>query len=89
MIKNLTEKIILENPGSFRLQVAEAISGGFSTPRNSILMKMFNLLDIGERAGSGIPNIYRVWEKQNFKRPRIEERLDQIERICLTLPMTT
>lgn len=89
VIKNHSEEIILENPGSFRLQVAEAISGGFSTPRNSILMKMFNLLDIGERAGSGIPNIYRVWEKQNYKSPRIEERLDQIERICLTLPMTT
>lgn len=87
VIKNYTERITLENPGSLRIKVEEAVSGGFSTPRNSVLMKMFNLLDIGERAGSGIPNIFDVWEKQNFQSPKIEERLGQIERICLTLPM--
>ena len=25
------------------------------------LMKMFNLIDIGERAGSGIPKIVNIW----------------------------
>lgn len=27
------------------------------------MLKMFNLIDIGERAGSGIPNIFRVWRR--------------------------
>ena len=60
---------------------------GFSNPRNSVLMKMFNLLDIGERAGSGIPNIYSVWQAQKWAQPHIEERLDSIERTILSLPI--
>ena len=35
--------------------------GGESDPRNKALMKMFNLINIGERAGSGVPNIFNVW----------------------------
>ncbi|MDR1135423.1 MAG: hypothetical protein LBL49_04490 [Clostridiales Family XIII bacterium] len=88
VIKNNTDKISLENPGSLRIRVDEAISGGFSNPRNSTLMKMFNLLDIGERAGSGIPNIYSVWKMQKWNAPQIAEKLDHIERVCLTLPTT-
>ena len=87
VIKNYINEIMLENPGSLRIGIEEAISGGFSNPRNSILMKMFNLLDIGERAGSGIPNIYSVWKKQKWDSPQIDERLDHIERICLLLPI--
>ena len=87
VIKNYTDKITLENPGTLRLEIEEAISGGFSTPRNSTLMKMFNLLDIGERAGSGIPNIYSTWAEQKWETPQITERLDNFERIYLLLPI--
>ncbi|MDR0948248.1 MAG: putative DNA binding domain-containing protein, partial [Lachnospiraceae bacterium] len=62
VVKSDFEKISFENPGSLRIRIEEAICGGFSAPRNAVLMKMFNLLDIGERAGSGIPNIYHVWK---------------------------
>jgi predicted HTH transcriptional regulator len=86
VIKNHADKITFENPGTLRIRVDEAISGGFSSPRNSTLMKMFNLLDIGERAGSGIPNIYHVWKTQHWENPQIAERLDHIERIYLLLP---
>jgi predicted HTH transcriptional regulator len=87
VIKNSLDKITFENPGFLRLRIEEAVSGGFSSPRNSVLMKMFNLLDIGERAGSGIPNIYHVWKTQKLDNPRIEEQLNNIERICFTLPV--
>lgn len=87
VVKNHSDKITLENPGSLRIGVEEAISGGFSNPRNSVLMKMLNLLDIGERAGSGIPSIYSAWKMQNWQSPQIDERLDQVERVCLTLPV--
>ena len=87
VIKNYTDKITFENPGSLRINIEEAISGGFSNPRNSVLMKMFNLLDIGERAGSGIPNIYNVWNVQGWGIPQIDEKFEQVERICLTLPI--
>ena len=61
-----------------------AISGGVSDPRNTTLIKMFNLIDIGERAGSGIPNIYRIWDKQGWEPPVIVENFEP-ERITLSL----
>ena len=30
---------------------------------------MFNMIGIGERAGSGVPDIYAVWEAQGWKAP--------------------
>lgn len=48
------------------------------------LIKMFNLVNIGERAGSGIPNIYSVWKKQGWKLPVLSESYDP-DRITLSL----
>ena len=35
------------------------------------MLKMFNPIDIGERAGSGILNIFRVWHEQGWTAPVI------------------
>lgn len=48
------------------------------------LMKMFNLINIGERAGSGVPNIFNVWEDEGWEEPVIEERFDP-DRTVLSL----
>ena len=77
-------EIKLSNPGAFRIEIEAAKAGGVSEPRNSVLMKMFNLINIGERAGSGIPNIYSVWERQGWSEPQIIEDFEP-ERITLTL----
>ena len=37
------------------------------------MMKMFNMIGIGERAGSGIPDIYQVWENEGWSMPVVEE----------------
>ena len=59
--------------------------GGESDPRNKSLMKMFNLINIGERAGSGVPNIFNVWEDEGFIEPVIEEIFDPDRTIlCLS-----
>ena len=58
--------------------------GGESAPRNKSLMKMFNLINIGERAGSGVPNIFNVWNDEGFVELEIEERFDP-DRTVLTL----
>ena len=50
--------------------------GGISDPRNKVLMKMFNLINIGERAGSGVPKIFNTWEDQGWVEPVIEEQFD-------------
>ena len=63
----------MENPGSIRTGKAQMLKGGISDPRNKALMKMFNLIGIGERAGSGVPDIYSVWEQQGWKQPEVIE----------------
>ena len=47
--------------------------GGVSDPRNKGLMKMFNLIDIGERAGSGVPDILNTWADEGLEEPVIVE----------------
>ncbi len=80
------DSITISNLGGFRIDIQMAISGGVSDPRNAALIKMFNLINIGERAGSGIPNIYRIWRKQGWQEPTIVESFES-ERISLVLPL--
>ncbi|MBR6643540.1 MAG: putative DNA binding domain-containing protein [Lachnospiraceae bacterium] len=75
---------IFSNPGDFRIDIEVAKSGGISDPRNATLIKIFNMIDVGERAGSGIPNIFTVWNKQGWPAPKIEESYEP-ERITLSL----
>ena len=78
------DSITMANPGGFRIEIDAAKSGGVSDPRNGTMMKMFNLIDIGERAGSGIPNIFRVWREQGWADPVIAEQFEPA-RTVLTL----
>ena len=78
--------ITLSNPGGSRIELDTAVSGGVSDPRNSAMLKMFNFIDIGERAGSGIPNIFRVWKEQGWARPTFSESFEP-ERVTLSLPL--
>lgn len=47
---------------------------------------MFDLINIGERSGSGVPNIFNTWNDQGWKEPVIEERFDP-DRTTLTLEL--
>ena len=79
-------QITMSNPGSFRIEIDAAKSGGVSDPRNGTMLKMFNLIDIGERAGSGIPNIFRVWREQGWEEPVIAESAEPDRTVlCLSL----
>lgn len=77
-------KIVFENPGYIRLGKEKMRKGGKSDPRNKSLMKMFNLIDIGEHAGSGVPNIFNAWEDEGWEEPDIKEDFDP-DRTTLTL----
>ena len=74
VIKKEIDEIIMENPGSIRTGKDQMLKGGISDPRNKTLMKMFNMIGIGERAGSGVPDIYAVWDSQRWKEPIVEEQ---------------
>ena len=84
VIRKEADKITFANPGYVRTGKKQMRLGGESDPRNKSLMKMFNLINIGERAGSGVPNIFNVWNDEGFVEPEIEERFDP-DRTILTL----
>ena len=73
VIKKEGDKLVMENPGSIRTGKKQMLRGGISDPRNKTLMKMFNMIGIGERAGSGIPDICNVWENEGWTMPIVEE----------------
>ena len=52
--------------------------------RNRTIMKMFNLIHVGERAGSGVPNIFSIWNDEGWITPEVEE-LYQPDRTILKL----
>ena len=76
VIKLENHRLTLENPGYIRVGKKQIRLGGVSDPRNKGLMKMFNLIDIGERAGSGVPDIFNVWNVEGFESPEIIEEFD-------------
>lgn len=76
IIKKDADSIVIENPGSIRIGKKQMLKGGISDPRSKALMKMFNMIGIGERAGSGVPDIFEVWESQGWRNPIVEEEYD-------------
>ena len=76
VIRKETDSIVMENPGGIRIGKKQMLKGGISDPRNKALMKMLNLIGIGERAGSGVPDIYGVWAQQGWQEPSVREEYD-------------
>lgn len=74
VINKELDSIVIENPGSIIIGKEQMIKGGISEPRNKNIMKMFNLIRVGERAGSGVPDIFNVWNMEGWVPPTIEEK---------------
>ena len=49
------------NPGALRIPPDQALHGGISDCRNRTIQQMFLMLNLGERAGSGLPRIREGW----------------------------
>ncbi|MCP1103693.1 ATP-binding protein [Aequitasia blattaphilus] len=84
VIKKERDCIIMENPGDVRTGKDQMLRGGISDPRNKALMKMFNMINVGERAGSGVPDIYSTGEQEGWEVPVIKEEYGP-NRTILTL----
>ena len=52
---------------------------------------MFNLIGLGEHAGSGVPDIYHAWKEVGLAEPVVEEKFGEgnPDRTILTLPLVT
>ena len=66
------DSLTFANPGDMRPGLKTALSGGTSDARNSTLMKMFGLLDFGERAGSGIPDLFDICKSELDTQPEYQ-----------------
>jgi predicted HTH transcriptional regulator len=87
VIHRYPDRITIANPGSMRIRPDAAVIGGDSDPRNKTIMKLFNLIDIGERSGSGVPSIYAAWKAMKWPNPVLEERFNP-DRTILSLTLS-
>ncbi len=71
--------IVLSNPGSFRIGLDSALSGGRSDVRNMEMLHMFNLVRERESAGRGIPHILHAWKERGWKEPEFTENFNPDE----------
>ena len=88
VVRKHRDRLVFENPGTIRIGKEKMLEGVLSDPRNSVIIKMFSMLHIGERAGSGIHRIISAWSSAGYENPIIEEQIGNIERTILTLPLT-
>jgi predicted HTH transcriptional regulator len=88
VIDRWKDKIEISNPGTMLVSVQQFFEGHQSVCRNPILQKMFVLLGIGEKAGSGADTIVKGWEDNRWERPVITEQVNP-ERVKITLALTS
>ncbi|WP_353929865.1 RNA-binding domain-containing protein [Okeanomitos corallinicola TIOX110] len=74
------------NPGRLRITISQLYEGGISEPRNPNLQKMFKMIGLGEKAGSGFAKILRAWKEQQWFIPLVREKLD-LDITTVALPM--
>lgn len=82
------DRVEIRNPGCLRMSAQEVVAGGMSDARNGTLMKMFNLIGIGEKAGSGFDVMRQGTRSVGKPDPTIEERQEP-DIVTLVLPLET
>lgn len=91
IIEKYPDRIVMANPGTIICGKKQMLKGGISQPRNKGLFKMFNLIGLGEHAGSGVPDIFKAWKDEGLKKPEVKEQFGEghPDRTILTLPLVT
>ena len=85
VISKTKDGFTFANPGSMRMAKKVAIGGGVSDPRNGTVLKIFSLINYGERAGSGLNSIFHIWEHVYHTPAEINEEVG-VDRVIVTLP---
>ena len=73
VIEKQFDTITFRNPGDLRLAKEIAIAGGTTDARNSKIFNIFALIDVGERSGMGLSNLYSTWAELGYDQPELEE----------------
>ena len=74
------------NPGLFRISLEQALEGNISNLRNPNLFKMFILIELCKRTGSGLKGIATVWKRHGEDTFHLSQDVES-ERTALTLYM--
>lgn len=82
------DAFIFQNPGRLRIPREQLYQGGITDPRNPNLQKMFQMLGLGEKAGSGFQKILRAWREQHWLIPVVAENA-ALEMTRVWLPVTS
>ncbi|MCD8221862.1 MAG: putative DNA binding domain-containing protein [Clostridiales bacterium] len=86
IVKN-SDGFIFTNPGSLKLPKEQIYRGGNSKARNPRMQSMLRLVGFGDNAGSGFPDILRVWADKGWPQPELEEDT-VMNQVTLTLKIT-
>ena len=73
VIEKRFRRLMFRNPGCLRMSKEAAIGGGRSDARNSRIFNIFALINIGERSGTGLSDIYSIWKEYGYEEPTITE----------------
>ena len=71
VVKKYFDHIEYHNPGCLRMPAEIAFKGGDSDPRNKTILKMWNLVGVGERSGSGLPKILAACNEFGLLKPEL------------------
>ena len=84
VIEKTFRHITFANPGALRLPKDIAIAGGTSDARNDVLFTLFALVEIGEKLGTGLCQLFALWKEHGWPEPELQEQFDP-ERTLLVL----
>lgn len=83
-VKKSKNGITVVNSGDVPMGVEQAKKGGISEPRNSNIMNYFRIIQVADRAGTGVPTIFDVFSSYHFPSPEFAVKQNPL-RTCLSL----
>lgn len=86
VVRHQRDGFVFSNPGTMLVSKEQYYTGGDSVCRNKYLQKMFSMIGVAEKAGSGTDKIMKGWREANWRSPKIEEQL-QPDKVILVMPM--
>ncbi len=88
VIDRYMDRFEFSNPGTLLVARDQILRGGVSECRNKCLQKMFQMLGVGDKAGSGVDKIRSSWAAQHWRSPSLQET-QRPDRVRLLLPMVS
>jgi ATP-dependent DNA helicase RecG len=88
VIDRYPDRFEFSNPGTLLVSHEQLMRGSVSECRNKSLQRMFQMLGVGDKAGSGIDKIRKSWDAQHWRSPSLKDSF-RPDRVQLVLPMVS